>query len=216
MKDLQDFCRSFDGTFAADTIKQLETIYSELKSRSDDFVQAYNIQCPVGCGSCCEHFLPDISQAEALELAVFLLYIKKDGALIRRLEECGGQTEAPCPLYRADTPFHCQAYAARPLICRLFGACANSDKNGNAVFRRCKFNPTDSMPEFLNIGDSRPAEMADFAIRINSISPDPTEFLPKAVTEAICKVQIIARAIGFVDNDDDDDTPNPTPTPLAS
>ncbi|MDD4007932.1 MAG: YkgJ family cysteine cluster protein [Sphaerochaetaceae bacterium] len=213
MRTLQKFCELFEGSYAAQTIAQVEEVYADLQKGSDAFIEKYSIHCPAGCGTCCEHFLPDITEAEALEVAVYLVFIKKDYELIEKIRNTSSRTQPPCPLYNPDSPYHCTVYQARPLICRLFGACASSDKNGTPVFRKCKYNCTDSMPQSLSITDSRPAEMEDFSVRINSISPNPTVFLPEAVSLAIDKIQFLAGAIGYIGSDDDD---TPSPTPIAS
>lgn len=210
---LKDFCDSFSGTYLADSLERIFEIYDEAEAKSFEFTSEYDVHCPPGCGACCEHFLPDITRAEALAVAAYLLFEKNDPSLIEKLEASSDLTEPPCPLYNPDSPFHCQVYPARPLICRLFGACASSDKDGNAVFRKCRYNTTDSMPASLRITDARPAEMEDFAIRINAISPDKPEMLPRAVMDALCKLRFLSSVDVYMGGDDDD---TPTPTPLAS
>jgi Fe-S-cluster containining protein len=215
MEDLKEFCKTFEGTYAVEIISQVEEVYRDLERQSEEFTTCYSIHCPPGCGTCCEKFLPDVTEAEALEAAAYLLFVKNAPELLDKVLTHQTQEDPPCPLYKENTPFHCQIYPARPLICRLFGACANSDKNGAAVFRKCKYNPTDSMPLSLRIDDQRPPEMEDFALRIHSISSEEHQLLPQAISAAVEKIQMMVRQFGLFGPENSID-PDDTPTPLAS
>ena len=87
--------------------------------------------------------MPDITSLEARMVAAYLLLIRKDLPLIDQLEKSIGSDH--CPLFDPDNPHHCTVYGARPLICRLFGACASTTKEGVAEFRHCKYNDAMTM-----------------------------------------------------------------------
>jgi len=182
MNSLLEFYNFFKDTYVSDTLLSLDQIYGDLEIQSQKFKKDYTISCPIGCGTCCEHFLPEISQAEALMVAVYLKFILKDTKLIDSV--LNNTKQDCCPLYNKENPNHCTVYSARPLICRLFGASTNSDKNGIPVFRKCIFNKTSSMPDKLYILNDRPVEMMDYGIRIANLSSS-LELLDKAVTRQL-------------------------------
>jgi len=192
MNSILEFCDFFKDTYVSDTLLSLNEIYGDLEIQSQKFKKDYHISCPPGCGTCCEHFLPEISQAEALMVAVYLKFILNDTALINSV--LNNEKQTGCPLYNKDNPNHCTVYPARPLICRLFGASTNSDKNGVPVFRKCIFNKTSSMPDKLYITNDRPVEMMDYGIRIENLSSS-LNLLDKAVTGQLEMLDIFYTSI---------------------
>ena len=212
MDSIGHLCETFKGTYAGDAMANLQTLYSSIETETAAFCKKYEISCGPGCGTCCEHFMPDITTAEARLVASYLLFIKKDEALIAKVEEAKGNTTGPCPLYSFDDPYHCSVYPSRPLICRLFGACASRDKNGNAVFRRCRHNVEKTMPAFLNL-ENGVAVMQDYAYLLRSLDQEGEEasMLSDAVSAQVEQLRFLASMLDF-----DDSNPDDTPTPLAS
>ncbi len=212
MDSIADLCDAFRGTYAGDAMRTLSELYAQIEQETSSFCKQYAIACGDGCGTCCEHFMPDITTAEARLVAAYLLFVKRDKALIDRVQEFAGNTSGPCPLYRFDSPYHCSVYPARPLICRLFGACANQDKEGNALFRRCRFNKEETMPLLLKFTEDVPV-MQDYSYALRSL--DDAEgvvgYLPEKVASMMDQLQFLARMLDF-----DDSNPDDTPNPLAS
>jgi Fe-S-cluster containining protein len=207
----------FKGTQEEKLIRKLLKVYGELEKKSSSFMSDYAVHCPQGCGTCCTFFLPDITETQALVTAAFILYSSpRTEELESRLASWRDHTTGPCPLYDNDNPHHCTVYEGRPLICRLFGACTNADKQGHPVFRKCKFNPTDSMPVKLDEGDfkgERPPEMLDYGMQIVSLEAnDETTMLPEAILSAMSKLRLIVALMNPGSDDDDD----PNPEPIAS
>lgn len=212
MDSIADLCSAFDGTYAGDAMRTLSELYNQIEHETSLFCKQYAIACAEGCGTCCEHFMPDITTAEARLVAAYLLFVKRDKALMDRVLEFAGNTNGPCPLYRFDSPYHCSVYPARPLICRLFGACANQDKEGNAIFRRCRFNKEETMPLLLKFADDVPV-MQDYSYALRSLDDGEgvVGYLPEKVASMMDQLQFLARMLDF-----DDSNPDDTPNPLAS
>ncbi|NLK06510.1 MAG: YkgJ family cysteine cluster protein [Spirochaetales bacterium] len=212
MDSIADLCSAFEGTYAGQAMRALSELYSQIEQETTEFCKQHQIACGEGCGTCCEHFMPDITTSEARLVAAYLLFVKKDKALLERVQAFAGNTTGPCPLYRFDSPYHCSVYAARPLICRLFGACASQDKKGNALFRRCKYNKEETMPLLLKFSNDVPV-MQDYSYALRSLDDreGTVGYLPEKVASMMDQLQFLARMLDF-----DDPNPDDTPNPLAS
>ncbi|HBO36189.1 MAG: YkgJ family cysteine cluster protein [Sphaerochaeta sp.] len=212
MDSIMQLCSAFSGTYAGRSMSDLAALYSEIEQKTSTFCTTYSIACAQGCGTCCEHFMPDITASEARLVGAYLLFIKKDFSLIEKVRQSIGNQEGPCPLYRFDSPFHCSVYPARPLICRLFGACAYQGKNGFAVFRRCKYNEEKTMPEHIDFHSEVPV-MQDYSYLLRSLDDQEGEvgFLPEKVASMLDQLQFLAVML-----DMDDTNPDDTPNPMAS
>lgn len=212
MDSIGEICTSFSGTYAGAGMEELAALYDLIEKQTSQFCNEFSIACGPGCGTCCEHFMPDITDLEARLVAAYLLLIKRDDRLIERLVEERDSTTGPCPLYRADSPYHCSVYPARPLICRLFGACANGDKQGNAIFRRCRYNLEETMPLALQLGpDVTVMQDYSYALRGIDSSGGDGEFLPKAI---LAQLEQLSFLIAMIETDRSN--PDDTPTPQAS
>lgn len=241
MDNLEELYGLMPDTFVTETLMQLRDIYTELENTTEHFRTSYGISCPEGCGSCCERFIPDITSVEARMVAAYLLFVKQDIDALRELEnhlegvqflpdsDMGDDGASAvlrgCPLYDPDNPYHCTVYPARPLICRLFAASASDSKEGLPVFRRCKLNPENTMPQFLDLSEPDPEKgdipvMRDYGFRVRAIGGgnDEVQLLPRAVLEAASQLRFVAQMLGIGVSPDSnpDDTPTPTPTPIAS
>mgnify|MGYP000371501596 CR=1 FL=1 len=144
---LEDWIRN-DRLVSA--LRELETVYGELEEEQRSWIAVSPFRCPSGCGRCCEHFIPDVWEIEALYVAAQLLI---QGRQDIRIEE--GQSlqmeghensqidrierSSACPLYNREGDFHCTVYATRPLVCRVFGFSGDRDKWGRLRYAPCQF-----------------------------------------------------------------------------
>ncbi len=211
MDSIAEICTAFSGTYAGAGMASLASLYDQIEEETSRFCFEHGIACATGCGTCCEHFMPDITALEARLVAAYLLLIKKDTDLIYRIVEAKHSQSGPCPLYRFDSPYHCSVYPARPLICRLFGVCANADKAGNGIFRRCRYNKEETMPKELRFGPEVPV-MQDYAYALRALDSGSAEIdlLPKVVLEQLEQLSFLTAMLsGEGDNSNPDDTPNP-------
>jgi Fe-S-cluster containining protein len=212
MDSLSFLCETFSGTYTEESFKELVALYDTIEHDTQLFCFENSISCGNGCGTCCEHFIPDVTNTEARLVAAYLLFVKNDLDLLSKLETFDEGSEGPCPLYDFNNPHHCTVYEARPLICRLFGACASQDKNGTAVFRRCRYNREQTMPLFLRFEKEVPV-MQDFAYALRSFEREEgnARLLPEAVVEMVEQLRFLHSMIGH-----QDDNPDDTLNPLAS
>ena len=209
--------RALGDSFLARNLAELSALYDQIEEETAAFCNEHHVHCAFGCGTCCEHFVPDITPSEARMVAAYLLLVSKNLSLIDRVQQ---PVSGHCPLYDPATPYHCQVYSARPLICRLFAQCASRAKTGEALFRRCKFNDQETMPQSLSFpADSGVKTMDDYGMQLRSLSGgegDDVEDLNVAVTEALSAVQMIASYTGALGSDDGHDNDDSTPSPKAS
>jgi Uncharacterised protein family (UPF0153). len=226
---MKDYSRALELLEPVSIGPELKGLYDFFNSTIDDFShfqEQYNIHCPSGCGECCRHFIPDITKLEALLVASYLRFCKEDWEETRRRLELFRDNEFGfCPLFRENTPYHCSVYEARPLICRLFGNCCSEDKEGNAVFRRCKFNyEPEIMAESLRITDedekaSVPV-MDRYGIEMMNLDGNDSDrrLLPEAVLEALDKINYYIQLLGISEEDISPSNPddNNFPSPQAS
>ena len=209
MNSLLNLCELFTGTYVEESFKSLAALYEMVENETSRFCFENSISCGSGCGTCCEHFIPDVTNIEARLVAAYLLFIKADQVALDKLRDFDEQSQGPCPLYDFSNPHHCTVYEARPLICRLFGACASQDKNGSAVFRRCRYNNEKTMPLLLHFSSEVPV-MQDFAYSLRSLEGETGEvsLLPQAVTGTAEQLLFLRSMIGS-ESENPDDTPNP-------
>ncbi|MFH2113344.1 MAG: YkgJ family cysteine cluster protein [Spirochaetota bacterium] len=202
---------------------------AELYHRADEAVSAFcagsGLVCPHGCGTCCEGFVPDVMPIEAAAVAAFLA--DKDKAAAWTLAGSGwGQS---CPLYAADSPWHCTVYEARPLVCRLFAFSAVRDKRGQSSFALCRLMPTApgrtarsaSGSSIMGIFRAEPPLMADYGNEILALDPHSNGDrapLPEALVDALSQVLFLAgmKAMDSQNDHRDDDPDLRSPLPRAS
>jgi Predicted Fe-S-cluster oxidoreductase len=163
------------------------------------------LSCPEGCGNCCEHFVPDLIEPEALFLARYLL--RNEPELAEEASEWPRRnlsSSPPCPFYRPGRAGGCcGVYPGRPLICRLFAFSGSRDKEGRPSFRPCARMPVAGLPP---PGDERPSlsgpalassfglappMMADYAAEMTALSPEGAsdrELLVEALPRALSKI----------------------------
>ncbi len=214
MDSIGELCTAYSGTYAGEGMAALARLYQQIEEETSLFCFEHGIACGPGCGTCCEHFMPDITALEARLVAAYLLLEKRDTSLMYRLVEFKEATTGPCPLYREDSPYHCSVYPVRPLICRLFGVCANGDKQGNGVFRRCRYNAEGSMPLYLEFGPDVPV-MQDYAYALRALDSSGAKdaLLPKAILEQLEQLSFLS---AMLSGQGDDSNPDDNPTPQAS
>ncbi|MBR1919780.1 MAG: YkgJ family cysteine cluster protein [Spirochaetales bacterium] len=207
----------FGDTYMGRSLAELSSLYDQVEEENSSFCSEYGIHCTGGCGSCCEHFMPDITPLEARMIASYILLMTKDFSLVDKVQQIG---LGHCPLYDRENPYHCQVYSVRPLVCRLFGQCASRAKDGSKVFIRCRFEGGKAMPEKLLFTPESPVRtMDEYGIKLqalNSGSGEDVQDLDVAVTNSLGEVAMVASYLGLKRNSSDDDDSTPTPSPQDS
>ena len=174
--------------------QKLSLIYQDLELKQETFCDTFNVHCKKGCGTCCEHFIPDVYGVEARFLALGLMFDDKLDLALDRIKKWN--PESPhCPLYDFDSDYHCTVYRYRPLICRLFGATASKDKEGKPCFRHCKYNEGGldvSSEEMLQKIDAV-IHMSDYAMMMEEYAIGEKEklLLPEALEKESEKIKYI-------------------------
>ena len=192
-----------EGTIEGAQAEELASVYEKLDQAISGFLSEYDIHCRRGCGTCCEHFVPDITEAEANYLALYIIENKREEEVQRRFLDFQEDSEGPCPLYNKDDEHHCSVYEARPLICRLFGSSCFVNKEDRPMFRHCRWNDSDRDLAPSDITTDVPV-MGKYGLAVESVisNSSATVLLPEAVTRAIFKLSMIIRYNGG----DDDNT----------
>lgn len=99
------------------------------------------LACPPRCGACCLSPEVETSVAELLPMALELVRSGRAAALLETLAPDAPSPPERCALYAPDPDEprrgRCQAYAERPLVCRLFGFTARRDRLGRPRLAAC-------------------------------------------------------------------------------
>ena len=193
-KNEDEILAEIDGTELCGQIRRLREVYALLAEKQKAFCDCFDVHCGKGCGSCCEHFVPDVTRTEAEILAVGLIAEGLDEAVLARIGQSGEGPER-CLFFDPDSEFHCTVYKWRPLICRLFGASLYENKEGKTVYRRCKWNrtaPETLTEEQLSAHRELLVTMSEFGLLTDECDPEDTEreLLPAALRRAIDKVRL--------------------------
>ena len=178
--------------------QKITEIYQELSLKQQTFCDTFDIHCKKGCGTCCEHFIPDVSTAEARYLALGLILEGKEEEAREKIASWD-RASGYCPLYDFHNEYHCTVYQYRPLICRLFGATASKNKEGRPCFRKCKYNEIghDVEPTELEKNKSSVIHMSDYAMMMEEFSLDEKErlLLPDSLIREMNKIMYILELI---------------------
>ena len=182
------------GTILYNEFKRMEEIYNTLEEKQEIFCDTFDVHCKKGCGTCCEHFIPDVSEVESKYLALGLITEGKSDEVRERIKKWNPES-GYCPLYDFDNDYHCTVYKYRPLICRLFGATASKNKDGRPCFRRCKYNELghDLTPDELEKKMDAVIHMSDYAMMMKEFSLDEKErlLLPESLIQEMDKILYI-------------------------
>ena len=216
------------ASLLAERLEALAYLYRRADAAVNEFIEASGVSCGFGCGSCCEGFVPDVLPLEASYIAAWL--VGTDRAKAYEIVATGlSPIDKPdgrrgCPLYAADTPYHCTVYEARPLICRMFAFSGIRNKHGSATFSVCKrglfpgaVRAASGHDDLVRVFGAAPPVMADMGSELASIDPTTSgerKPLDVALPEAVARVLFL---VGIKGDDPMDDGPDLRPTvPQAS
>lgn len=204
MSEVEKIIQKLAGTREAEVILQMDESYNNVAQKQADWYEKSKFTCVDGCGECCRNFEPDLLECEAVYWAAWLLENQPEVAEKVLEGEFPFPREKGCQFWNENTDYHCSCYGARPHICRLFGASGYSAKNGETVFKPCKFykeedlskknpqlkNRQYSQTEVLQIFGTLPPLMSDLMERAVSINPDnhETELVRTALPKALRKL----------------------------
>lgn len=194
VKNIEEIIDALRGTSFHQEAQNMKLFYDCVDMQIGEFTSSNNIHCIKGCGTCCEHFIPDLTTHEAKYLAIYLISEGRVEEALSRFRE----DRSYCPFYDHDKEHHCSVYPARGLICRLFGSVCSEDKNGMIHFPHCKWNESQRIEMIKEHSESYPT-YSRYGIELESMDGNSTytEFLPEAVEKAIHKLEMI---LNYLDN----------------
>lgn len=119
--------------------------YSQIDQQISEFQAATQLQCPAGCGRCCENPYVETTLLEMVPLAVELF---RRGEAVEWFNKAAEANElnklnepSACLFYKPDPLIpgngRCQVYFWRPAVCRLFGYATVTDREGQPAFAAC-------------------------------------------------------------------------------
>ena len=189
VKVIEDTISFLGDAELASELKAIHDYYDSVQPDFDGFMEKSDISCPSGCGSCCAHFIPDVTPSEALIIGAHVLFGEKKDLLLERLQE-DALPQIVCPFFDPWSEHHCMVYSVRPLVCRMFNSCASRDKNGEPSFRPCRFNLGEAADNrSFKVGKDVPI-MDDYGRRLEDLEGNSadTELLPSAVMKAVDRI----------------------------
>ena len=189
MSEISLILEKLNGTREAEILTQMEKAYANVTQEQEEWYKKSGFVCVDGCGECCRNFEPDILDSEASYMAAWLLQNQPQVAEKLAEGEFPFPREKGCQLWNENSPYHCSIYFGRAFICRLFGASCNFDKDGQKVWKPCKFYPAENLEqhnppiyhkqynkeEILELFGALPPAMSDLMESAVSINPDNTE-----------------------------------------
>ena len=172
MSQIPTILKQLRGTSTYDILVNIENAYLRISEEQNIWYEQTHFLCPDGCGCCCEGFEPDLFEGEAMYMAAWLLENQHETAV--RIA-CGDfqfdNGKTTCPLFNADSAFHCSAYHGRPFVCRLFGASSFRGKDGEKLWRPCKFYPDEKLSEHKPPLEKRSYSESETLDAIGAIPP---------------------------------------------
>ena len=178
-------------------------LYKKLDDDIRRFQKETALCCERGCGRCCENPNVETTVLELLPLAISLWQNGQAAKWLKKANQAGA--EGRCIFYapdpQRDGKGRCSVYLWRPLICRLFGFSAKSNKNGMPMLVTCPTIKTQYAREYEKArkmieGGAFVPKMGDYAFEAAQIDPPlGQEQLPinRAVKVALEKAGLFSR-----------------------
>jgi len=127
----------------------VEAVFQELDASIARFQSETGWNCREGCGDCCNSPEVEVSVLEALPHALLLWQSSKADFYHTLLTEKLG---SPCAFYVSRpedrSMGRCSIYGTRPMLCRMFGFTAQTDKAGGPRLAACHWQKMRA-PELL-------------------------------------------------------------------
>jgi uncharacterized protein len=184
-------------------INQITEIYNAIDLQIETFQQASGLQCPSGCGKCCENPQVETTPLEALPLAYQLINSHKAEYWLERITQLDDShlnsgSAGVCVFYEPDPLVagngRCSVYAWRPSLCRLFGFASVKNKHDQLELAACTIHKQSLPTALAKLPKNNQVDLApnfsDFSMQLRNLQPDQSYLLPinQAVAIAINKV----------------------------
>lgn len=207
MSEISSILDRLNDTRESEILKQMEEVYQSISSAQGVWYEKSLFFCSDGCGECCRNFEPDLLICESVYMAAWLLENQPEVADAVAQGQFPFPREKACQFWDENKAYHCTIYGGRPIICRLFGACGSRAKNGETVFKPCKFYPAEqlaawkvplvhrqySQSETETIFGTLPPVMSDLTESAVSINPEnkDTEIIRNILPDTIRRLKWI-------------------------
>src|SRR6185295_15429071 len=126
-------------------------IYHKLEKETKQFQAETGLHCIAGCGRCCENPRIETTVAELMPLAFRLFQRGEESGWLDKANR--SESKGQCIFYKPDPLIEgkgrCSVYQWRPLICRLFGFSAITDKKGRPSLVTCAVIKQSQMQTYL-------------------------------------------------------------------
>lgn len=119
---------------------QVMGILQQIDRETTSFQTVTGLQCPTGCGRCCQN--PEVETTPLEMLPVVMELFRQQEVEQWFSQALAKQEQGVCVFYKPDPLIdgngYCQVYAWRPSLCRLFGFAAIANKQGQPELAACK------------------------------------------------------------------------------
>ena len=126
-------------TFTSDLSCRVLELYSEMDRQTAELRTVTGLRCLPGCGHCCESTTPEVTATELLPAAEELFSRGEAQQWLESITSVG--ETARCVFFQPDPLIpgngHCQLYALRPSVCRLFAFAVMKNNNGKPELLTC-------------------------------------------------------------------------------
>lgn len=126
-------------------IARIMDVYAQIDKQVAAYQLLTGLRCPNGCGICCIDAEVYTSRMEMLPAAHELLLRGEAQPWLERIQSDG--LAGLCVFYRKhdiENTGHCDLYAFRPSVCRLFGFSSVRNRTGQRILSTCKRLKTES------------------------------------------------------------------------
>ncbi len=174
-----------------DAVRQ---IYADIDGQIATLQDASGLQCPIGCGKCCENPEVETTVLEVLPLAFELLQNQEAEFWLEQAAK--SNYAGVCIFYEADAKIpgngRCGKYASRPALCRLFGFASIKNKQNQPELAACKIHKQTTPNLLANLDAEMAPNFSDFSTQLRNIQPSG-ELMPinQAVAAAIHRVGLL-------------------------
>lgn len=192
---MEDLLFTLKDTLVGERIEYLKNAYSELDEVQKRFSEDFGVSCIHSCGKCCQHYVPYLTETEALLSAYVIIMDGKEDEVMSRLNS-GNPDSKVCPLYNSEGDFHCSLYNGRSMVCRLFGFSASQDKEGHVVWKACKWKgESGEKIDSSSLEKDRKSVpvMSEYGEKLEECGGTEGESIYDAIPKALWKVKMILR-----------------------
>ncbi len=179
---LQSIFHKLKGTHEAEILQKMHELYSKIAEVQAEWYKKSGFTCPQGCGECCRNFEPDLLDCEALYMAAWLLENQDEVANQLIQGNFPFPDNKGCPFWNEEAEYHCSIYGGRPFICRFFGACASKSKEGDLVFKPCKFYPEEMLAAYNPLLSHKQYSQSEVKKIFGALPPVMSNIMEKAIS----------------------------------